>query len=830
MEEAIYIKPVRRQRTTGDREYHCTFICPANMVLTGRCHKGDENGSTWYEYASLQAFDENGNPVEGIITVENIRWEIGFGENTNKGFDALDNRVLVGRAHNGDEEGTTRYVTGIIKFNGIPTKTYNRYSSKSIKESSNIWCVSDESSIMTGRHHSGDENGSTYYNFSRVCVLIKHPYEKAPEGTVIVPSIKNESQLIRQSSLYFLCPENTILTGYVHKSDENGSTQLEYSFLAAEAPNGRLIEGEITVRNVKWSTPESESSGKLFEAPEGTVIVGIQHSGDENGATSYAYGEVFFNDYPTTIIKKHISAPVQESKNIWFRADNGFALIGRHHYGDENGFTYYSMGKISCDTKEEVVEDNDIIIHVKMHPNENWFPMSPTDFIRLSRLRKHIEGGSDLCYNKKDKTFHENNDVTPEYFNIPYEVLSECHLSGKYELMPLRPRDNTSYGKYGFFLQPFAHLYGDFHPNGNVPVIKYQDGYTTEYWLFFGYNAAPFGNHEGDWECVKVNWDKDKHVISSVWLSQHDSGALYYPEDVNVKYGDKPEITVYCAVGSHGFYNAPGTYPRTVFGLTFNDKTSDGGYDWEITRRVDFLIDEQAIWKYFAGAWGEVGEFSWTTGPLGPWQKSSAIDLQVKSHHNPTPKELISSGSYLAILDSDSLQSMSLKENSGEEATFRIQDSSGYLVLHSRLHSGDENGDTICNFCKLKVIDENGESKNDYSITIEDEMWSNWHQQSDSANFFMASDINDEHAQSRVLIGRQHQGDENGQTRYFTGTVKCNGKYAKVVPYPDADLFLAESQGRFALPKDNLVIIGIKHVGDENGVSTYCQGYILIEP
>ena len=46
--------------------------------------------------------------------------------------------------------------------------------------------------------------------------------------------------------------------------------------------------------------------------------------------------------------------------------------------------------------------------------------------------------------------------------------------------------------------------------------------------------------------------------------------------------------------------------------------------------------------------------------------------------------------------------------------------------------------------------------------------------------------------------------------------------------YPDADLVVRESGGLEVFPKDNLVMIGIKHSGDENGLATYCQGYIVI--
>ena len=79
-----------------------------------------------------------------------------------------------------------------------------------------------------------------------------------------------------------------------------------------------------------------------------------------------------------------------------------------------------------------------------------------------------------------------------------------------------------------------------------------------------------------------------------------------------------------------------------------------------------------------------------------------------------------------------------------------------------------------------------------------------------------------------VLTGRCHSGDENGMTRYQTVIMKFNSKKAKVTHYPEADLVVKESGGLEVLPKDNLVMIGIKHSGDENGFTTYCQGYIVI--
>ena len=40
---------------------------------------------------------------------------------------------------------------------------------------------------------------------------------------------------------------------------------------------------------------------------------------------------------------------------------------------------------------------------LRLHPEELYFPMDPTDFIHASRFRHHIGRGRDEGYNKKTK-------------------------------------------------------------------------------------------------------------------------------------------------------------------------------------------------------------------------------------------------------------------------------------------------------------------------------------------------------------------------------------------------------------------------------------------
>lgn len=162
MATKIKIVPNVRTVTTGMKESNSYFLCPTNTVMTGRYHKDDENGQTQYEYATLKAVDENGKSVSGKITVEDVNWSSAIKESSSN-FTAPSNRVIVGRQHNGDENGDTKYATAVVKYNGKATFVEDIVLSGSIKESSGIWFKTNSNRVMTGRRHNGDENDNTTY-------------------------------------------------------------------------------------------------------------------------------------------------------------------------------------------------------------------------------------------------------------------------------------------------------------------------------------------------------------------------------------------------------------------------------------------------------------------------------------------------------------------------------------------------------------------------------------------------------------------------------------------------------------------------------------------
>ncbi|MFG1874096.1 hypothetical protein ACGFIV_04580 [Sphaerisporangium sp. NPDC049003] len=73
-----------------------------------------------------------------------------------------------------------------------------------------------------------------------------------------------------------------------------------------------------------------------------------------------------------------------------------------------------------------------------------------------------------------------------------------------------------------------------------------------------------------------------------------------------------------------------------------------------------------------------------------------------------------------------------------------------------------------------------------------------------------------------VLIDRAHWGDETGWTRYRCGQVRINGETVSVQTrnWTTAG---KESNSYFASPPDH-VLIGRRHLGDENGLTSYLTG------
>ena len=185
------------------------FECPKNAVLTGREHKGDENGDTRYRYSYLLLGEQQ-------LLVTNQRWSAEIKQPSGGWFRCPGNTVMTGRKHKGDENGDTTYQYAQVFFPAGPVITTGDEEWSSWKKASDERFVAPENKVITGRQHKGDENGDTRYQTSRV-------YYNGLETAVNVDD--NWSRGIKESSGdWYYCPMNQVMVGRKHNGDENADS------------------------------------------------------------------------------------------------------------------------------------------------------------------------------------------------------------------------------------------------------------------------------------------------------------------------------------------------------------------------------------------------------------------------------------------------------------------------------------------------------------------------------------------------------------------------------------------------------------------------------
>ncbi|MBG0815558.1 hypothetical protein [Planomonospora sp. ID82291] len=156
---AATIKMERIYSETVSEWWGVQFTCPPNQVLTGRSHYGDENAKTTYHCSRILIDGEQ-------VQVHAGDWTPAQRE-SRADYSAPDHQVVVGRWHEGDENGDTRYRTGAMYWRGQQVRLIDGDTSREYKESSHTWQAAP-GKVMTGRVHYGDENGKTWYRFATV--------------------------------------------------------------------------------------------------------------------------------------------------------------------------------------------------------------------------------------------------------------------------------------------------------------------------------------------------------------------------------------------------------------------------------------------------------------------------------------------------------------------------------------------------------------------------------------------------------------------------------------------------------------------------------------
>jgi hypothetical protein len=163
----------------------------------------------------------------------------------------------------------------------------------------------------------------------------------------------------------------------------------------------------------------------------------------------------------------------------------------------------------------------------------------------------------------------------------------------------------------------------------------YQGMYDVQYIFFYAYNGdmawGPVESaHEADFEHITVRVESDLSSIHEIYYAAHDAEGKWYMKQISQSVNDGYSTTtdgrpiVYSGLDSHASYPWACQWKRTRMP---DDYTSENGPEWDCLNRI-INVGEKAnpnpntMWIQYSGHWGEIGQFSWTTGPYGPAYQS----------------------------------------------------------------------------------------------------------------------------------------------------------------------------------------------------------------
>ncbi|UTL82539.1 hypothetical protein [Pseudomonas putida] len=134
-------------------EKNSKFDCPEDTVIVKRKHAGDEREQTNYWCSRLKQKNT-------LVTLSDPSTSVLFSESGGHYFTCPPNQVMTGRDHRGDENGDTRYRCATPKIGDHAlTVTPGPWSASQSESESSFDCQPGK--VMIGRWHDGDENKST---------------------------------------------------------------------------------------------------------------------------------------------------------------------------------------------------------------------------------------------------------------------------------------------------------------------------------------------------------------------------------------------------------------------------------------------------------------------------------------------------------------------------------------------------------------------------------------------------------------------------------------------------------------------------------------------
>lgn len=165
--------------------------------------------------------------------------------------------------------------------------TDSAWTNKQKESKSNFQSIEQ---ILVGRVHDGDENGQTKCKFATPVI----DKQKLPEWVSDVVIRNTRTVEMKESKSDFRCNDGEVILGRIHNGDENGTTAYFVGELALALKVDEYVDlfarGCFVHTDCEEKTCK-ESDGDIMEV-DGKCIVGRKHIGDENANTTYTFAKI----------------------------------------------------------------------------------------------------------------------------------------------------------------------------------------------------------------------------------------------------------------------------------------------------------------------------------------------------------------------------------------------------------------------------------------------------------------------------------------------------------------------------------------------------------
>lgn len=261
----------------------------------------------------------------------------------------------------------------------------------------------------------------------------------------------------------------------------------------------------------------------------------------------------------------------------------------------------------------ELVATPDVVYQLaprlRLHPEEQFWPLSAHTFIDNSDLIwAHDDGCND---HPLDTTPAKTTMASGGYRHVTTSAGCDHQSTTWFSNQTVRPReDGGPGGGEGMFLN-INNAYRDGQGFGNDEPVYYSfnSGSQIVYWFHYAYSQTlNIAAHEGDWERIAIRLNASNQPQEVQYFQHHTSCTLPW-SDVPKAFG-RPVLWI--------TKEAHGSYPAGADAHS-GDRISGSGPLWTTSDNLDRLGEQP--WYGFGGGWGEVGNFSDTTGPDAPPHK-----------------------------------------------------------------------------------------------------------------------------------------------------------------------------------------------------------------